>query len=72
VKADEIRNMSMEDRLRKLNELRIELMKLRMQAKIGTLTDTARIRNIRRDIARILTVIREEQLGIRKSEGGTK
>jgi len=72
VKADEIRSMSMEDRLRKLNELRIELMKLKMQAKIGTLTDTARIRNIRRDIARILTVIREEQLEIRRSKGGTE
>jgi len=62
VKPEEIRKMSMEERLRKLNELRLELVKLRMQAKLGTLTDTARIRNIKRDIARILTIIREEQL----------
>ena len=68
MKPDEIRRMSREERLRKLNELRLELMKLRMQARIGTLTDTARIRNIRRDIARILTIMREEELGIERGE----
>jgi large subunit ribosomal protein L29 len=68
VKPDEIRRMSREERIRRLNELRLELLKLRMQAKIGTLTDTARIRNIRRDIARILTIMREEELGIKGSE----
>jgi len=61
VKADEIRKMTPEERLRKLNELRLELVKLRLQAKMGTLTNTARIRNMRRDIARILTVMREEK-----------
>ncbi len=62
MKPDDIRRMPMEERIRKLNELRLELIKLRLQARVGTLTDTARIRNIRRDIARILTIIREEQL----------
>jgi large subunit ribosomal protein L29 len=52
--------MSMEERLKKLEELRLELLKLKMQAKIGLLKDTARIRNIKRDIARILTIINEE------------
>jgi len=60
VKADEIRKMTPEERLRKLNELRLELVKLQLQAKMGTLTNTARIRNVRRDIARVLTVMREE------------
>lgn len=63
MKADEIRKMSPEERIRKLNELRIELIKLRLQSKMGTLTNTARIRNVRRDIARILTVMREELKG---------
>lgn len=62
MRADEIRRMSMEERLRKLNELRAELLKLKLQAKLGTLTNVARIRNVKRDIARILTVIREEEL----------
>ncbi|MEM0002380.1 MAG: 50S ribosomal protein L29 [Desulfurococcaceae archaeon] len=61
MKADEIRKMSMEDRLKKLEELRTELIKLRLQAKMGLLKDTARIRNVRRDIARILTIINEEK-----------
>ncbi|MMZ69764.1 50S ribosomal protein L29 [compost metagenome] len=56
--------MTKEERLRRLNELRLELIKLRMQARVGTLTNTARIRNIKRDIARILTIMREEELGI--------
>lgn len=61
MKPDEIRKMSTEDRLRKLEELRLELIKLRMQAKMGLLKDTAKIRNIKRDIARILTIINEER-----------
>jgi large subunit ribosomal protein L29 len=62
VKASEIRKMPPEERVRKLVELRMELIKLKMQARIGTLTNTSRIRNIKRDIARILTVMREEAL----------
>lgn len=61
MKPDEIRKMSTEDRLRKLEELRLELIKLRMQAKMGLLKDTAKIRNIKKDIARILTIINEER-----------
>lgn len=68
MKPDEIRKMPPEERIRRLNELRLELIKLRMQARVGTLTNTARIRNIKRDIARILTIMREEELGIRKQE----
>nr|WP_276814799.1 50S ribosomal protein L29 [Desulfurococcus amylolyticus] len=70
MKASEIRRMAPEERLRKLNELRLELVKLRLQAKMGTLTNTARIRNVRRDIARILTVINEEG-GVSVSETST-
>nr|WP_042667817.1 50S ribosomal protein L29 [Desulfurococcus amylolyticus] len=70
MKASEIRRMAPEERLRKLNELRLELVKLRLQAKMGTLTNTARIRNVRRDIARILTVINEEG-GVSVSEAST-
>ncbi|MGC9121985.1 MAG: 50S ribosomal protein L29 [Thermogladius sp.] len=62
MKASEIRKMPPEERVRKLVELRMELVKLKMQARVGTLTNTSRIRNIKRDIARILTVMREEAL----------
>ncbi len=66
MKPDEIRKMSPEERLRRLNELRLELIKLRLQSKVGTLTNTSRIRNIRKDIARILTIMREEKLRIKR------
>jgi large subunit ribosomal protein L29 len=62
LKASEIRKMTPEERLLKLNELRVELVRLRLQSRVGTLTNTARIRNVRRDIARILTVMREESI----------
>ncbi|MEM2171471.1 MAG: 50S ribosomal protein L29 [Desulfurococcaceae archaeon] len=61
MKADEIRRMSVEDRLKKLEELRLELVKLRLQAKMGLLKDTSKIRNTRKDIARIFTVMNEER-----------
>jgi large subunit ribosomal protein L29 len=60
--AAEIRGMSREERLKLLNELRLELMKLRAQAVMGTLTNTSRIRIVRKNIARILTVLREEEI----------
>jgi len=60
--ADEIRKMSPEERLKLLRELRLELIKLKTQAYLGTLTNTGRIRVIKRNIARILTVMREEEL----------
>jgi len=62
LKAREIRAMSREEREKKLQELRLELMKLRMQAQLGTLENPGRIRAIRKSIARILTINREEEL----------
>ncbi len=72
MKPDEIRKLSREEKIRRLQELRLELIKLRMQARVGTLTNTSRIRNIKRDIARILTILREEELGIGKSSSEKK
>jgi len=62
LKPDEIRKMSPEERMRKLRELRAELIKLRTQAYLGTLTNVGRIKQVRKDIARILTIMREEEL----------
>lgn len=62
LKANEIRVMSMEERLRLLNELRRELIRLYSQARAGTLTNVAKIKIIRKNIARILTVINEEKI----------
>jgi len=59
--ADEIRSMSPEERVKLLEELRIQLAKLREQARTGTLTNVARIKIVRKNIARILTVMNEER-----------
>lgn len=55
MKATEIREMTQEELSRSLDENRRELFNLRLQAKTGQLEDTSRIRQIRKDIARILT-----------------
>jgi len=58
---DEIRSMSPEERVKLLEELRLQLAKLREQARTGTLTNVARIKIVRKNIARILTVMNEEK-----------
>ncbi|GAB6147839.1 50S ribosomal protein L29 [Stetteria hydrogenophila] len=68
VKADELRKMSKEEREKLLREWRMELITLRHKAKAGVLENTARIRELRRNIARLLTIMREEELGIRRGE----
>lgn len=55
----EIRKMSSEERKRRLEELRAELMRLKAQAARGTLENPARIKIVRKAIARILTIERE-------------
>ncbi len=72
LKPDEIRRMSPEERMRRLRELRAELIKLRTQAYLGTLTNVGRIRQVRKDIARILTIMREEELKSTQGKKGSK
>lgn len=66
LKPKDIRKMSSEERLQKLAELRRELMRLKMQARIGTIDNPGKIRAIRRTIARILTIENEERRTRRK------
>ncbi|MGC9148658.1 MAG: 50S ribosomal protein L29 [Sulfolobales archaeon] len=68
ISPDEIRSMSREDRIKLLQEMRTELMKLRAQAAVGTLDKPHRIKQIRKSIARILTIEREEELRTRRGE----
>jgi large subunit ribosomal protein L29 len=59
MKAEEIRAMSAEQIRSKLSDAREELMKFRFQQVTGQLTDTSRIRILRRDIARMESVLHE-------------
>jgi large subunit ribosomal protein L29 len=62
--AAELRALSAEDLEEKLRESKEELFNLRFQNATGQLDNSARLKTVRRDIARIYTVIRERELGI--------
>ncbi len=66
MKPSEIRAMSAAEITAKINELRQEAMNLRFQDVSGQVTDYSRVREVRRDIARLLTIQRELEL---KKEG---
>ena len=59
MKAKEIREMSAEVMQAKISDLREELMKLHFQQVTGQLTDTSRLRTLRRDIARFETILNQ-------------
>ncbi len=59
MKAEEVRKMSAEEIRSKLSDTREELMKLRFQQVTGQLTDTSRLRILRRDIARMESILNE-------------
>ena len=59
MKSKEIRNLSADEIRTKVNDNREELMKLRFQQVTGQLTDTSRLRTLRREIARMETILAE-------------
>ena len=59
MKLKEIRAMSSEELKTKMADAREELMNLRFQAVSGQLTDTSRLPIVRKEIARIQTIINE-------------
>ena len=60
VKASAFRNMKPGEVETKLADAREELMKLRFQQVTGQLTDTSRLKILKREIARMLTIRREQ------------
>ena len=62
MKANEIRNMSIEELQSKLADLKKDLFMLRMQHATNHLDNPVKISAVRRDIARVKTVLREKQL----------
>ena len=62
MKAEEMRKLSDEDLVKKVNELREEYGNLSFQHKIRPLEDTSRLKKIRKDIARIETIAVEKGL----------
>ena len=62
--AAELRNLGRDELLAKLGEAKEELFNLRFQAATGQLESHGRLRAVRKDIARIYTVLTERALGI--------
>ncbi len=61
--ATELRQLSVGEIEDKLLDAREELMKFRFQQVTGQLTDTSQVRFVRRDIARMSTIIKELEAG---------
>jgi large subunit ribosomal protein L29 len=61
MKVEELRNLSVDDLGRKVSELNQELFNLRFQLHTGHLENTARIPQVRREIARVKTILQEKR-----------
>ena len=68
--AHELDDMNATDLEARLREAKEELFNLRFQAATGQLDSHGRLRTVKKDIARIYTVVRERELGIRSAPGG--
>jgi len=62
--AEQLRSSSLEELTSKLAEAKEELFNLRIQGATGQLESHGRLRAVRKEIARIYTVMRERELGI--------
>jgi large subunit ribosomal protein L29 len=61
---EELRQLSSEDLTGKVRELKEELFNLRFQAATGQLESHGRLTAVRKEIARVYTIVRERELGI--------
>lgn len=64
MKASEIRGMSMEEMLRKVDDLKQELFNLRFQHETGQLENPQKMKQTKRDIARVKTIKKQSELTI--------
>ena len=68
MKALELRNSTYSELAEKLDEAKEELFNLRFQVATNQLDNTTRLRQVRRDIARIQTVMREQEIAAWRRE----
>ncbi|MCK4857439.1 MAG: 50S ribosomal protein L29 [candidate division Zixibacteria bacterium] len=72
MKAEIIRDLTQEEVLQRQAELEEELFNLRLKKRTKELDNPLRIRMLRRDLARINSILREAELGIRQLARSTK
>ncbi len=70
--AAEIRDLNDDELVTRLRESKEELFNLRFQVATGQLDNNRRLHHVRRDIARIYTVMRERELGIVRESTSTE
>ena len=64
MKAKEIKSLSVEELNKKLEELKKDLFMLRMQHATNQLDNPMQLANVKKDIARIKTIIREKETNV--------
>jgi large subunit ribosomal protein L29 len=64
MKANDFRNQTTAEIEKNISSLKEELFNLRFQLATGQLENTARIKQVRKDIARAKTILRQRELGI--------
>jgi large subunit ribosomal protein L29 len=64
IPASELRELTEDELVSRLREAKAELFNLRVQAATGQLDSHGRLKVIRKDIARIYTIMRERELGL--------
>jgi len=69
MKANKLRDLSKQEVARKVNDLKQELFNLRFQLATGQLDNPMKIRQVRKDIARAKTVLREIEISEGKALG---
>jgi len=67
MKAQEMRDLTGDELQAKLTGLKEELFNLRFQAATGQLDNPMRVRTVRKDIARVMTLLRERELNIKRA-----
>ena len=64
MKAKELKNLSVEELAKKLDELKKDLFMLRMQHATNQLDNPLKIASVKKDIARVKTIIREKETNV--------
>ena len=68
--AKSLRDLSVEELMNKHDQFKEELFNLRFQNAVGQLKNTSRIKEVKKTIARVLTIVHEKELGLNTPKGG--
>jgi large subunit ribosomal protein L29 len=72
MKTEEIRNLTTEEIVNKIDEIKEELFNLRFQKATGNLEKPSRIKELRKTVARMKTIIKEREMTVGGATDGSK